>query len=149
MKNINYPILFTMLSATFILLSQTLSFNPNTGDEKLDNELSEINVKASNDINAFIDRVHKIYNIDKNQVQELLEVMEPADVLIAMQINHITENSLTDVLASYKENNKAGWKVILNDLGIKSSSYEYVELKKIKQFNDISFITNTLSQNKN
>lgn len=149
MKNINYTIIFTMLSATFILLSQTLSFNPNTGDEKLDNKLSEINVKASNNINAFIDRVHKIYNVDKNQVQDLLEVMEPADVLIAMQINHITENSLTDVLASYKENNKAGWKVILNDLGIKSSSYEYVELKKIKQFNDISFITNTLSQNKN
>lgn len=149
MNKVNYPIIFTLLSTIFILLSQTLSFNPNTGDKKFDNKLSEINVKASNDINAFIDRVHKIYNIEKNQVQNLLEEMEPADVLMAMQINYITENSLSDVLYTYKERKKAGWKFILNDLGIKSSSYEYVELKKIKQFNDVSFITNTLSQNKN
>jgi len=149
MNKINLPIIFMMLSATFILLSQTLSFDPNTGDNHLDQKLSEINVKASDNINAFIDRVNLIYNVEKSQVQELLEVMEPADVLIALQVNHITDNSLADVLDSYKENNKAGWKAILNDLGIKSSSYEYVELKKIKQFNDISFITNTLSQNKN
>lgn len=149
MNKINLPIIFMMLSATFILLSQTLSFDPNTGDKHLDQKLTEINVKASANINAFISRINLVYNVEKSQIQELLEIMEPADVLIALQINHITDNTLADVLDSYKENNKAGWKAVLNDLGIKSSSYEYLELKKIKHFNDVSFIINTLSQNKN
>ncbi len=148
MKNTNYPIILMMLAATFILLSQTLSFNPKTGDEGFDNKLNEINVEALSDINNFIDRVNSVYLIEKNQVQELLNVFEPAELLIALQICHVTDNTLLNVIENYKRNKSKGWKSILSDLGIKSTSYEFVELKKIVNFNDVSYITNTISQNK-
>jgi hypothetical protein len=76
MDKVNFPIIFTVLSATFIILSQSLSFNPKTGDEKLDAKLAEINLSASQDIKSFIERVNQVYHIEENQVKSLLEIME-------------------------------------------------------------------------
>jgi hypothetical protein len=149
MKNFNYPIVLVALVTAIVLLTNSLSFNPKTGDEKLDEKLNEINMNASMNISEFVDRLSTVYFVEKVMVDELLLTMEPVDVLLTLQISKITDYTIYDVLKSYKNNPENGWNSILNDLGIASTSKEFKQLKNVSSFNDKSFVNSVLSQNKN
>lgn len=149
MNKINYPIILVALVAVFLLFSNSLSFDPNTGDEKLDKKLSEINLASSMNINKFISRASSVYLVDKAIINDLLLRMEPVDVLLTLQLGKVTDYSIYDVVRIYKNSPSKDWTLILKNLGIKNSSYEFAELKKIERFNENSFVNSSLSQNKN
>ena len=146
MKKTNYTILFFALIAIFSLLTYSLSFDPKTGDEKLDEKLSDINLSASLNINKFISRVASTYIVDETMVNEMLKTMEPADVLLTLQIGKVTDFSVYEIMSIYKNKSNNGWSSIFQELGIKNTSYEFTELKKIATFNEKSFVNSSLSQ---
>jgi hypothetical protein len=149
MKKFNYPIIFIVLLTIIVTLTNSLTFNANTGDDVFDKKLNEINISASLNINQFIDRVSSLYFVDKVILNDMLVTMEPVDVLITLHVSKITDFSMYEVLSSYKNNSKKGWNSVLHELGINNTSYEFKQIKNIVKYNDESFINSSLSQNKN
>lgn len=146
MNKLNYLLFLMLFSASFVLISQTLSFDPRTGDKRFDRQLHDINANLSQNLGDFKQKVAYKYKVKETQVSDLLTEMEPAEVLITLQLLTITSKSLDEILASYKENRKAGWKAIAEDLGIKNNTVAFRELKNVILFNEMPVNENSLSQ---
>ncbi|MBI2258412.1 MAG: hypothetical protein HYU67_05885 [Flavobacteriia bacterium] len=146
MKKFNYSFVLLIAVSTFLLLSQTFQFNPETGDQQLDFKLNEINSNALSDINQFVERVSEVYVVDPNKVKDLLNFMNPADILISFQIQNITDYTLAEIVEHYRTNEEKSWHNMLPHFGITKTSYEYVELKKIKKFYEPSYTIKNLSK---
>ena len=112
-----------------MLCSQTITFNPRTGDVEMDGFLKDVNAKAAENINDFISDVEKKFNIAKNKVNELLKVMAPGDVYMTAQTAEIVKKPIDDVATTYNKNKDKGWGQIAKELGIKPGSPEFHEMK--------------------
>ncbi|MBA4242195.1 MAG: hypothetical protein C0448_15830 [Sphingobacteriaceae bacterium] len=123
--------LYTLIAVCFAVLvnAQIVSFNPRTGDLDMDNVLKDINTKAQTDIKAFKDQVSTKFNLAKDKVQGLLNVMAPGDVFMVAQTAEITHKPVETVADTYKKNKDKGWGAIAKELGIKPGSKEFHELK--------------------
>lgn len=123
--------LYTLIAVCFAVLvnAQIVSFNPRTGDLDMDNVLKDINTKAQTDIKAFKDLVSTKFNLAKDKVQGLLNVMAPGDVFMVAQTAEITHKPVETVADTYKKNKDKGWGAIAKELGIKPGSKEFHELK--------------------
>lgn len=123
--------LYTLIAVCFAVLvnAQIVSFNPRTGDLDMDNVLKDINTKAQTDIKAFKDQVSAKFNLAKDKVESLLNVMAPGDVFMVAQTAEITHKPVEAVAETYKKNKDKGWGAIAKELGIKPGSKEFHELK--------------------
>lgn len=123
--------LYTLIAVCFAVLvnAQIVSFNPRTGDLDMDNVLKDINTKAQTDIKAFKDQVSTKFNLAKDKVESLLNVMAPGDVFMVAQTAEITHKPVETVADTYKKNKDKGWGAIAKELGIKPGSKEFHELK--------------------
>lgn len=123
--------LYTLIAVCFAVLvnAQIVSFNPRTGDLDMDNVLKDINTKAQTDIKAFKDQVSTKFNLAKDKVEGLLNVMAPGDVFMVAQTAEITHKPVETVAETYKKNKDKGWGAIAKELGIKPGSKEFHELK--------------------
>lgn len=146
MNRLSYLLFFMLFSASFILLYRSLSFDPKTGDEHFDKQLNQMNASLSEDITGFTKNVSTKYDMHENEISKLLAEMEPAEVLITLQLLTITAKPLKEVLHSYKKNHRKGWKAIAEDLGIRANTSEFRELKNIVIFNDLPKNDSSLSQ---
>lgn len=146
MNKLNYLLFLMLFTASFVLISQTLSFDPKTGDKRFDKQLHDINANLSQNLGDFKQKVSYKYNIKESKVSDLLSEMEPAEVLITLQLLTITSKSLDEILESYKENRRAGWKAIAEDLGIENNTAAFRELKNVILFNEMPVNDNSLSQ---
>ncbi|TNE55414.1 MAG: hypothetical protein EP338_03875 [Bacteroidetes bacterium] len=146
MNKLSYLLYFMLFSASFILISQALSFDPETGDERLDQQLHEVNSNLVQDIPAFKSRVSTEYKVDEAKISKLLDEMEPAEVLMTLQLITLTSKSLEDILISYKKNHQHGWKTIAADLGIQDQELLYKEIRNVIIFNSATTYENSLSQ---
>ena len=122
-KSIIFSLLIFISGISF---SQT-SFN--TGSIELDKQLGDINAKAKLDIKGFTVDLNVSHNIPVPKIEELLKIMEPAEIVLAKDISSITNKSLDTVVDSYKVNKDKGWGVIAKDMGIKPGSPEFHALK--------------------
>lgn len=130
MNKLNYLLFFMLLSASFLLISQTLSFDPNTGDEQFDDQLNQLNSIANNDLDQFEKNVSEKYHVSTHKVTEMLSIMEPVEVLVSFETASLTEEPIDIVIESYRKNKFSGWRLIVRELGIKGNSREFAELKK-------------------
>jgi hypothetical protein len=127
--------LFSLIAACFILSAnaQTISFNPRTGDVELDNILKEIDTKAKNDLNAFVQNAVTVFNTTKNTIDGLLKDLAPGDVYMVLQTAQVVNKPVDTVVSTYKKNKDKGWGQIAKELGIKPGSAEFHALKgKVK-----------------
>ncbi len=149
MKKFNYILLFVFFSATFYLISQSLTFDANTGDTVLDEKLKNLNAQAVADISTFKMEIASEFQTTEFKISKLLEEMEPAEVLFSYNIALINSISVDDVISVYKENKDYGWSVIINKLGISQQSEKFKDLKNISIYGKPDSIFNTeISQNK-
>lgn len=109
--------------------SQTITFNPRTGDVDMDGFLKDISVKAKNDVNSFIDDAIKTFNIAKDKVENLIKIMDPGDVFMTLQTAEIVNKPVEEVKEAYVKGKDKGWGQIAKDLGIKPGSAEFHALK--------------------
>lgn len=112
------------------LNAQTIAFNPRTGDVEMDGFLKDINTKATENVNEFIDNVSAKFNTAKDKVKELLKVMAPGDVYMTAQTAEIVKKPVDDVATAYNKSKDKGWGQIAKELGIKPGSPEFHALKK-------------------
>ncbi len=100
-----------------------------TGDAQLEKELNTANETANNDLVAFKKTIAADYQIGIPIIDKMLDMMQPAEVLLAARIKHTLGISIELVIESYKTNKAQGWGVIAKDLGIKPGSPEFHALK--------------------
>lgn len=131
MKGYNYILLFSLFTASIFLISISLNFDANTGSEKFDEQLNDINKEALADISAFKNTIVREYNVDDSEVTGLISTMEPAEILLSYELSRLTDKSISEVLTHYKENKQDGWKQILLSLGIDSHSPRFGDLCKL------------------
>lgn len=115
-----------------LLLTATFSFSQisyNTGSVEYDKSLGLINTNAKLDLNTFKLELSASHNISIPIIDKLLQIMEPAEIVIAKDIADIVNKPLEDVVSSYKVNKDKGWGQIAKEMGIKPGSAEFHELK--------------------
>ena len=123
---------FLIVAALFAFtfgFSQTITFNPRTGDVDMDGFLKDISTKAKNDINSFIDDATKTFNIAKDKVEGLIKIMDPGDVFMTLQTAEIVNKPIDEVKEAYVKGKDKGWGQIAKDLGIKPGSAEFHAMK--------------------
>lgn len=124
--------LLLILAAIFVFgsgYSQTISFNPRTGDVDMDGFLKDISTKAKNDINDFINNATTTFNIAKDKVEGLIKIMDPGDVFMTLQTAQVINKPVDEVKDAYMRAKDKGWGQIAKDLGIKPGSAEFHALK--------------------
>jgi hypothetical protein len=119
--------------AMFVIINlasaQTISFNPRTGDVEMDGFLKDINTRAKENVSNFIDNVTQTFSVAKNKVDELLKIMAPGDVYMAIQTADIIHKPVDEVAIAYKKGKDKGWGQVAKDLGIKPGSAEFHAMK--------------------
>lgn len=109
--------------------SQTISFSPRTGDVEMDGFLKDINTKAKNDLNGFINNATTTFNIAKDKVEGLIQIMDPGDVFMTLQTAQVINKPVDEVKDAYIKGKDKGWGQIAKELGIKPGSAEFHALK--------------------
>lgn len=108
-----------------------LSYDFKTGDKELDISLNKINIDAKSDINNFIKNISTSYKVESKKIQKMLQSkMEPADIVMTLDIAQISGNSVEAIAEEYKENKEKGWGQIAKNMGIKPGSPEFHQLKQ-------------------
>lgn len=131
MKSLNYILLFAVFSVAIFLITNSLSFDAQTGDKQFDEKLNEINKDALADLKAFKSNVANFYQIDETEVSNMMSVMEPAEIILAIEVAKLANKPLTEIVNLHHENKTLGWNKILLSIGIKKNSTEFNDLKQI------------------
>lgn len=114
-----------------ISLSVNSQIKVTTGDADLDKALFALNNDAKNAVDAFkADAIEK-FNVAANTIDNLLGIhhMDPSDVIMALEISHITTKPIETVATNFDKNKGKGWGEIAKEMGIKPGSKEFHELK--------------------
>lgn len=109
--------------------SQTITFNPRTGDVEMDGFLKDVSIKAKENINNFVNDAIDKFNVTKDKIEGLIKIMDPGDVFMTLQTAQIVNKPVDDVAAAYQKGKDKGWGQIAKDLGIKPGSAEFHALK--------------------
>ncbi len=109
--------------------SQTITFNPRTGDVDMDGFLKDVSTKAKDDINGFVNDAVKTFNIAKDKVENLIKIMDPGDVFMTLQTAQIVNKPVDEVKEAYLKGKDKGWGQIAKELGIKPGSAEFHAMK--------------------
>jgi hypothetical protein len=118
------------LLAVLVAGGTALALTPSTGDKVLDSRLDAINTYAEENHEAFVSGISETYNVDRMQVEGMLEGgMTPADVYMMLRSAEVTGQSTEMVEKAYLSNPGKGWGVISKSLGIKPGSEEFKSLK--------------------
>ena len=103
--------------------------NFGTGDKTLETELNQINVNANKNIDEFALNMTKELNTTKSTIDGYLQILKPAELVLADRIGKITGKPLVTVIDVYKKDKDKGWGAIAKELGIKPGSPEFHQLK--------------------
>lgn len=121
----------SVLLVLLFSLNGKAQFIPITGDADLDKSLIELNNEVKNDIISFTNDVAATFGLPKPKIETLLNIhhMQPADVVMALEISQITSQPIETVATTYDKNKSKGWGVIAKEMGIKPGSKEFHQLK--------------------
>ncbi|MFT5780490.1 MAG: hypothetical protein ACI837_003452 [Crocinitomicaceae bacterium] len=125
----------SLLFVAIILLS-SLSYgqiNFKTGDAGLEAELNLANTEAEKNLPLFKKDLSIEFGISIPIIEDLLNIMKPAEALLAAKIADIVNKPIGTVADSYKANKDKGWGQIAKELGIKPGSPEFHALKGKKK----------------
>ncbi len=148
MNKTSYILLSFVFFVCFFLIFKTLSFDAQTGDEKLDKKLNEINAKAITNIDEFKSQIALKYQTSESEVAKLLKIMEPAEILFSYEISAVSSTPIDKIIETYKKNKNEGWNVVISEIGIQKNSKKFKELKNLSIYNDQTIDDSSLSQNK-
>lgn len=124
----------TAMFAFVLSMSSIAQIQFKTGDSGLDAELNTANKEANADLPAFKSKLSVDFGLGIPKINEMLEFMNPAEILLSARMKEILGIEIDVVIGSYKTNKEKGWGAIAKDLGIKPGSPEFHALKgKSKQ----------------
>lgn len=121
-------IIITLLAiTTFSVAFAQVKYN--TGNVEFDTDLGIVNANAKLDLKTFKLNISTTHNLPIPKVEELLQIMEPAEIILAADIAQVAQKPIDAVVISYKKNKDKGWGVIAKEMGIKPGSPEFHALK--------------------
>jgi len=123
--------LLILIYLLFLSVISNAQISFNTGNAKLDENLSRINVNAKLDFGTFKSGLNLSYNISKKKIDYLSISlkMEPAEIYITLELSKLSGRSVDNVIEIYKVHKDKGWGYIAKQLGIKPGSPEFHKLK--------------------
>ena len=124
MKKQLFLILFII--GSFVGFSQV---KYNTGSLEFDKDLGVINANAKLDLKTFKLNTSVSHNLPIPNIEELLKIMEPAEIILAKDVADAVNKPIDTVVASYKVNKDKGWGEIAKEMGIKPGSPQFHALK--------------------
>jgi hypothetical protein len=127
--------LILTLAAVSIIAISNAQVKYNTGSVEFDKDLGIINTNAKLDLKTFKIDVSTSHNLPIPKIDEMLQVMEPAEVVLAADIAQVAQKPIDEVVTSYKKNKGKGWGVVAKEMGIKPGSPQFHELKGKTQNN--------------
>jgi len=103
-----------------------------TGSVDIDGDLNQINISANANFGKFRTELSLAYNITESRIDHFHSElhMEPAEIYYALEVSHVCQKPVDDVIEVYKTRRGKGWGRIAKDLGIKPGSDEFHELKE-------------------
>lgn len=119
-------LLFVLLICSVLVFGQ-VKFN--TGSVEFDQDLGIINANAKFDLKTFKLNTSVSHNLPIPKIEELLKIMEPAEIILAKDVADAVNKPIDTVVASYKINKDKGWGVIAKEMGIKPGSPEFHALR--------------------
>jgi hypothetical protein len=131
MKKAISLIMLVLFSISMVCSQTSVGLKVKSGDQELDIDLNEMNMRAKADINLFNTEIKATYNVDENKLDNLYVKfgMDPADVFMTLELGVLTGKPLEEIANVYKVKKDKGWGVIAKDLGIKPGSPEFHQLK--------------------
>ena len=107
-------------------------YAPTTGDKDLDAVLSNLNVEAGVQVDAFVSELSISYALPKVQIEDLVYKMRMpfGDVFISVWLASSLKKPLSVVVQEYEVNRDKGWGVMAKNLGIQPGSEAFHSLKK-------------------
>ncbi len=117
------------LSTLILICSISFAQLFNTGSVELDKDLGIINANAKLDLKTFKLNLSISHNLPIPKIDDLLKILEPAEIILAKDISDIVNKPIDDVVSSYKKNKDKGWGQVAKEMGIKPGSAEFHALK--------------------
>lgn len=119
------------LSVSGAASAQVISYNPRTGDIRVDRELGYMNDYGRSNRDYFTDDVVNNFGAPRYLVNDLLTTRRwnPGDVYYACALAYQLHRPCGDVVKQYDANRGQGWGVIAQRMGIKPGSAEFHALK--------------------
>lgn len=128
MKKIVFTLLMIAGLCNISLAQTQISFK--TGNAEMETNLNSMNVNAKLDLGKFKADLSLNYGLPATKIDNLFTLnMEPAEVFLALEIGHIINKPVDDVVTVYKANKGKGWGAIAKEMGIKPGSAEFHALK--------------------
>lgn len=108
------------------------TYQPQTGDPKLDATLLQLNQKIKNKEKRFIRISASEYMVQIEKISDLFRHYEftAADILMTLSIADVSGQPVNNISRAYFENKKNGWKYVLDQLEIKQNTNEYKRIIK-------------------
>lgn len=131
MKKIFYFVTIVLFLISKMYSQTSVGLKVKSGDQELDMDLNELNIRAKADIKLFNTEIKASYNIDDNKLDNLYVKfgMDPADVFMTLELGLLTGKPIEEIANVYKLKKDKGWGVIAKELGIKPGSPEFHQLK--------------------
>ena len=119
------------LSVSGALSAQVISYNPRTGDIRIDSELGYMNDYGRDNRDYFTDDVVNNFGAPRYLVNDLLTTRhwQPGDVYYACALAYQLHRPCGDVVKQYDSNRGQGWGVVAQRMGIKPGSAQFHALK--------------------
>ena len=110
----------------------SVTYNPRTGDTKLDATLGDLNICTQGDnLSDFIANLSLSYKIPRMEIERLISKweMSPGDAYMTVGLAVICNSPVQTVVEEYRTCKEKGWGAIAKGLGIKPGSKEFKALK--------------------
>lgn len=122
-------VVFSIIFLSSFLFAQEIRVSFETGDDEINQHLSEVNAYAKAEYQFFKKDLSLKFGISTREIDRYVydEKVRPGDLYYACTMANVTGSSVNDVLVLYKE--KHGWGAVAQEYGIKPGSKEFHRLK--------------------
>jgi len=122
-------IIFSVILLSSFLFAQEMRVSFETGDDDINQHLSEVNDYAKAEYQFFKKDLSLKFDISTRDIDRYVydEKVRPGDLYYACAMSNVTGKRVNDILVLYKE--KQGWGAVALEYGIKPGSKEFHRLK--------------------
>lgn len=122
-----------------LLVAQTGSYNPNTGDTEFDTFLMELNSGAQDNQTEFKTELSVEFEVPTTSIDTLfrIESIQPADVFLILTLAKEQNKPIETIIPIYKKYKAKGWGLVLKELKADTKARRELIKKRIIKKNEM------------
>ena len=108
------------------------SYQPRSGDARLDRQLADINAYAARYPQSFVDEVTRYYSVPRAYAQAMLQqpAWRPADIFMACALAQTIAQPCRAVVREWSRDHAEGWEGVARRLQAPPGSTQYRQLRE-------------------